>query len=91
MPKHGERAAESAGYVHLPGQRTRLTYYVDEALKAAGFALRTGLNPSAVKLLYEPAVGLLTGNGPQTIDAQARKIRSILSTRPVLNDARRSA
>jgi putative intracellular protease/amidase len=88
VPKHGERAAESAGYVHLPGQRTRLTYYVDEALKEAGFTLRTGLNPAAVKLLYEPAVGLLTGNGPQTIDAQARTLRSIVSTRPALRDAR---
>lgn len=50
--------------------------------------LRTGLHPSAMKLIYEPAVGLLTGNGPQTIDAQARKIRSIVSTHPVLGNAR---
>jgi hypothetical protein len=54
-------------------------------LKGAGFTLRTGLNPSAVKLIYEPAVRLLTGNGPQTIDAQAQTIRSIPSTRSELN------
>jgi hypothetical protein len=69
VPKHGERAAESAAYVHVPGRRTRLTYYVDEALKEAGVTVRIGLNPSIVKLIDEPAVGLLTGNGPQTIDA----------------------
>jgi hypothetical protein len=42
------------------------------------------MTTTTVKLIYEPAVRLLTGNGPQTIDAQARKIRSILSTRPRL-------
>ena len=36
MPKHGEVIALGAGYVHVPGQRTRLTYYVDEAHKYAG-------------------------------------------------------
>jgi hypothetical protein len=50
LSKHSEKIALRAGYVHVPGQRTRLTYYVDEALKEAGFTLRTGLNPSAVKL-----------------------------------------
>jgi hypothetical protein len=38
-----------------------------------------------VKLIYEPAVRLLTGNGPQTIDAQAREIRSSVSTRATLS------
>jgi hypothetical protein len=49
---------------------------------------RAGLNPSGVKLAYEPAVGLLTGNGPQAIDAQARKIRSILAAHPAPDDTR---
>jgi hypothetical protein len=40
-----------------------------------------------VKLIYEPAVRLVTGNGPQAIDALARKIRSIVSTLPVLSVA----
>ena len=87
--KYGERAAESASYVHVPGERTRLTYYVDEALKEAGFMVRIAVNPSAVKLIYEPAVRLLTGNGPQAIDAQARKIRSIVPASPALNEGRR--
>jgi hypothetical protein len=91
VPRHGEKGAESFSYVHVPGERTRVTYYVDQALKEAGFTVRTTLNPGAVKLIHEPAVHLLTGNGPQAIDAQARKIRSILSTRRVHDDARLSA
>ena len=59
--KPGERIALRAGYVHVPRQHTRLTYYVDEALKQAGFRVPTGLNPSAAKLIYEPAVRLITG------------------------------
>lgn len=40
---------------HVPGERTRLTYCVDDALKEAGFAVRIGVNPSAVRVIYEPA------------------------------------
>jgi putative intracellular protease/amidase len=86
VPKHGEKMALRSGYPHVPGERTRLTYYVDEAIKEAGFTVSTRLNPSAVKLIHEPAVGLLTGNGPQAVDRQTTMIRSILSTQPVQQD-----
>lgn len=79
VPKHGEKIALTTSYPHVPGERTRLTYYVDEAIKEAGFTVSTTLNPTAVKLIHEPSVGLLTGNGPQAIDVQAAKIRNLVA------------
>ena len=67
----------------MPGERTRLTYYVDEAIEEAGFTVSTTLNPTAVKVIHEPSAGLLTGNGPQAIDVQAAKIRNIVSPQPM--------
>ena len=48
--------------------------------KEAGFTLATSPNISAPKLAYEPSVRLLTGNGPQAIDQQAAKLRSVLTS-----------
>jgi hypothetical protein len=42
------------------------------------FKLSTPLNIAAPKLAYEPSVQLLTGNGPQAIDKQTAKLRSVL-------------
>jgi len=64
-----------------------LTYFADDALNEAGFKVEGRLNLSGVKLAYEPAVGLFTGE-PQAIQAQARKIRSILAGRPAADDTR---
>lgn len=91
MSKLGELIAFTTGYPHVPGHRTRPTYYIDDAIKQAGFTVKTGLNPSAVTLIHEPSVGLLTGNGPQTIDAQARKIRELFSTRTGNTEAQQTA
>lgn len=55
---------------HAPVALTSTWQRVDEALKEAGFTVRTGLNPSGVKVVYEPALRLLTDNGPQAIDAR---------------------
>ncbi|TPQ21224.1 hypothetical protein [Streptomyces sporangiiformans] len=81
--KTGEKLALKAGYVAVPGEKTRLTYFVDDALKEAGFKVAGGLNPTAVKLAYDSDLRLLTGNGPQTIDRQAAKVRSALAADPV--------
>jgi hypothetical protein len=61
VPKHGERAAESADYVHVPRQRTQLTYSVDEALKKTGFTLRTAHRTGLT--------GERPGNGPRCLVA----------------------
>src|SRR5690349_24203606 len=50
MSKLGELIAFVANYPHIPGQRTRPSYYIDDAVKEAGFTVKTSLNPTAVKL-----------------------------------------
>src|SRR5438093_2885623 len=79
VPKIGERYAMRFGFPHVPGKRTRVPYFVDVAIKEAGFTVASSLNISAPKLAYEPSVRLLTGNGPQAIDQQAAKLRSVLT------------
>lgn len=78
VPKRGEKVMLLWAYPKIPGQKTRLTYYVDEALKEAGYKVETTLNPSAVHVIYDEKVNLLTGNGPQSMDEQAAKLREIL-------------
>ncbi|MFI5621418.1 hypothetical protein [Streptomyces sp. NPDC051567] len=85
--KNGEKIALKAGYVAVPGEKTTLTYFVDDALKEAGFKIAGSLNPSAVKLAHHPGLRLITGNGPQTIDRQATEIRNALATGPVRTPA----
>jgi len=82
LPKMNEMFVLRAGYARVPGRKTRLPYYVDEAIKEAGFTVRPIINLAAVKLAYEPSVRLLTGNGPQAIDQQTAKLRSILTDNP---------
>jgi hypothetical protein len=80
VPKIGELFALRFLYPRVPGKRTRPPYFVDVAIKEAGFTLATSPNISAPKLAYEPSVRLLTGNGPQAIDQQAAKLRSVLTS-----------
>jgi hypothetical protein len=58
----------------VPGQKTRLPYDVDEALKDAGYQVETTINPSAVQVVFDEQANLLTGSGPQAIDAQAARL-----------------
>lgn len=78
VPRHGENVALASAYPRLPGQRTRLEYYVDVALTSAGYQVRPTANPTAVRVVWQEHVKLLTGNGPQAVDAQAAKLREIL-------------
>lgn len=80
VPKIGELFALRFLYPHVPGKKTRTSYFVDKAIKGVGFKLATSVNIAAPKLSYEPSVRLLTGNGPQAIDQQATKLRSILTS-----------
>ena len=88
MSKLGELIAFTASYPHIPGQRTRPSYYIDDAVKDAGFTVKTSRNPSAVLVIHNPALGLLTGNGPQAIDAQTRKLRNVVAARTGNPEAR---
>ncbi|MER8481271.1 hypothetical protein [Mesorhizobium sp. M1322] len=78
VPTIGELFALRFLYPRVPGKKTRTSYFVDKAIKEAGFTLATSLNIAAPLLAYEPSVRLLTGNGPQAIDQQAAKLRSVL-------------
>ena len=80
VPTIGERFALRFLYPHVPGKATRLTYFVDAAIKEAGFPLATSVNIAAPLLAYEPSVRLLTGNGPQAIDQQAARLRTLLTS-----------
>src|SRR6266568_4689709 len=79
VPTIGERFALRFLYPRVPGRKTRLPYFVDVAIKEAGFTLASSPNISAPKLAYEPSVRLLTGNGPQAIDEQTARLRSVLT------------
>jgi hypothetical protein len=79
VPKLGERIAMRFGYAHVPGKTTRVPYFVDEAIKEAGFRVTSPFNIGAAKLAYEPSVRLLTGNGPQAIDRQTARLHDLLT------------
>ncbi|MFJ9250272.1 hypothetical protein [Streptomyces sp. NPDC101776] len=82
VPKTGELFALSFLYPHVPGKKTRLPYFVDVAIKEAGFTVASSLNMSAPQTAYEPTVRLLTGNGPQAVDKQTAELRRILTHSP---------
>ena len=81
VPHYGERMVLATQYPKVPGQRTRLPYYVDVALKEAGYDVRLTLNPSTAKVVWDEDRGLLTGNGPQAVDAQAASLTEIVRSR----------
>ncbi|MGC4998473.1 hypothetical protein [Streptomyces sp. DT195] len=78
VPKWGEDAILTFGYPKVPGERTRLLYYVDVALKDAGYDVSLTLNPAAVKVVWDDDHALLTGNGPQAVDEQAARLAEIV-------------
>ncbi|MFJ1747930.1 hypothetical protein ACIOJD_17015 [Streptomyces sp. NPDC088116] len=81
VPKYGEKAMLGFQYPKVPGERTRLTYYIDEALKDAGYDVNLTLNPSAAKVVWDAGHCLLTGNGPQAVDEQAARLAEIVRGR----------
>ena len=81
VPKYGERAMLGFQYPKVPGERTRLTYYVDVALKEAGYDVNLTLNPSAPRVVWDADHSLLTGNGPQAADEQAARLAEIVRGR----------
>ncbi|MFD3373894.1 MULTISPECIES: hypothetical protein [unclassified Streptomyces] len=76
-----ERIVLASQYPKVPGKRTRLPYFVDVALKDAGYNVKLTPNPSGVKVVWDEKHGLLTGNGPQAIDVQAARLAKIVQSR----------
>ena len=76
-----ERIVLEVQYPKVPGERTRLPYYVDVALKEAGYDVSLGLNPAAARVVWDEDHGLLTANGPQAIDKQAARLEELVQSR----------
>lgn len=83
-----EKLVLSVGYPRLPHWRkTKLNYFVDEALKESGFDVQYGsplrlgkfqLYPGKSKVIYDEEFNILTGNGPQTMDLFVEKMQEVL-------------
>ncbi|MGH3725045.1 MAG: hypothetical protein ACRDUS_13100 [Mycobacterium sp.] len=74
--REGETGMLDQGYVHIPPGPTRLEYFVDEGLREAGFSVTTAPIPTSLVVLSDADIGLVTGNGPQTVDIQVADIRA---------------
>jgi putative intracellular protease/amidase len=81
-PLRCEVLFSKVGFLKIPGQKTRTTYYVDEALKEAGYKVETvAPNPGDIKVIWEPTVRVLTGDGPQAVDEQSAVLRAQVGTK----------
>jgi putative intracellular protease/amidase len=81
VPRHGEQLALAVAYPKVPRAKTRLEYFVDDRLRAEGYDVDTSIDPTGVRVVWEDRMGLLTGNGPQSVDAQTRKMGELLDER----------
>jgi putative intracellular protease/amidase len=81
VPDYGELGMLEGGYPKIPGEETRLTYYVDVALKDAGYEVDVTLDPTTVKVIWDDSYGVLTGNGPHAVDEQAARLNEIVQRR----------
>ncbi|CAH0256847.1 hypothetical protein SRABI27_03112 [Pedobacter sp. Bi27] len=77
--KLAEMIAVRMAYPKIPGRKTRLEFIVEDALRNGDYQVETKFNPLAIQVVYDPKFKLLTGNGPQAMDAQAKKLQEILS------------
>ncbi|RZJ91958.1 MAG: hypothetical protein EOO20_03490 [Chryseobacterium sp.] len=73
-----EMIAMKMAYPKLPGRKTRLEFIVEDVLRKDGYEVSVTFNPMAVKVVYDPKFNLLTGNGPQAMDAQTRKLQELV-------------
>lgn len=88
VPTMGEKMALMTQYPKIPGVKTRLAYYVDEALKQAGYNVELTWNPGAPNVVWDEDHGVLTGNGPQAVDEQAAALAKILRDRALTRAAK---
>ncbi|MEV0227433.1 hypothetical protein [Streptomyces sp. NPDC050704] len=78
VAKSAELFVLSNGYLKIPGKKVRMGYFIDEALRDAGYQVQTTTNPTATKVIWEEGVRLLTSNGPQAIDEHTARLRTLL-------------
>ncbi|MCX5367010.1 hypothetical protein OG864_50955 [Streptomyces sp. NBC_00124] len=78
VAKSAELFVLSSGYLKIPGKKVRMGYFIDEALRNAGYQVQTTTNPTAIKVIWEEGVRLLTSNGPQAIDEHTARLRTLV-------------
>ncbi|MGI5423890.1 DJ-1/PfpI family protein [Streptomyces sp. CA-179760] len=81
VAKSAELFVLGNGYLKIPGKKVRMGYFIDEVLRDAGYQVRTTTNPTAIKVIWEEDVRLLTSNGPQAIDEHSARLRTLLPRR----------
>ncbi|RYE40167.1 MAG: hypothetical protein EOP24_41830 [Hyphomicrobiales bacterium] len=80
VAKSAELFVLTNGYLKIPGKKVRMGFFIDEALKDAGYRVQTTINPASIKVVWEEGVRLLTSNGPHAMDAHAARLRTLLPT-----------
>lgn len=81
VPDHGELQMLDGGYPKIPGEETRLEFFVDVVLKDAGYKVDTTANMAEVLVIWDETHGVLTGNGPHSIDEQTARLNEIVQSR----------
>ncbi|AYM99243.1 hypothetical protein EAG08_01820 [Chryseobacterium sp. 3008163] len=76
--KLAEMIAVKMAYPKIPGKKTRLEYIVEDVLKQDGYHIVNSYNPVAIQVVYDQKFKLLTGNGPQAMDALTQKLQEIV-------------
>ena len=75
--KFEELQVSIGGFYHVPGEKTRLEFYASDKLKEDGYIVETTME-FLPKVIWDKDKNLLTGNGPQSIDIQTRKLKELL-------------
>lgn len=81
VPDHGELQMLDGGYPKIPGEETRLEFFVDVVLKDAVYKVDTTENMAEVLVIWDDIHGVLTGNGPHSIDEQTARLNEIVQHR----------
>ncbi|MFE9445616.1 hypothetical protein ACFYO2_43325 [Streptomyces sp. NPDC006602] len=81
VPEHGELQILDGGYPKIPGEETRLAFFVDVALKDAGYKVDVTENMAEVLVIRDDTHGVLTGNGPHAVDEQTARLNEIVQSR----------
>ncbi|MGL4344102.1 MAG: DJ-1/PfpI family protein, partial [Cellulosilyticaceae bacterium] len=75
--KFEELQVSIGGFYHIPDEKTRLEFYASDKLKEDGYNVDTTIE-FLPKIIWDKDNNLLTGNGPQSIDIQADKLKELL-------------
>ncbi|MCX5522326.1 hypothetical protein OG342_05525 [Streptomyces bobili] len=81
VPYYGELQMLDGGYPKIPGEETRLEFFVDLVLKDAGYKVDLTEDMTEVLVIWDDTHGVLTGNGPHAVDEQTKRLNEIVQGR----------